>query len=1326
MAASRGDSSVLAFTLEFHDERPSRRFELLPGQVVRIGRSPKSDVMVDNGGVSWQHAELKVIMPQRDGQAEPELCILDLSSNGSGLQRPGGSPIRALSRGVATPVPDGGVLAVPLKVKPKIGVEEEKLRLTFVVRIHDEEPADSKQGRHARDSVLQAKNTLEQTEEPSQQQSGSKGAVSTTRTSPPPGRDTASTSSSRKRNLLQDGKADVGLAEKRGKTGREQAQKRTPSMTDRSQSPEKKKKKRKNATVQAAKEEMASEIFTGRPGPLTATKDPPPRSRSSSVQGKRSVKRRRAQRSRSVSVKDQKRKKSRKATARHSQFASGDKKSLARDVSAGRPHSKKSVRSHSRGREGRVGLQAGRRSTQGSESRRSRERGRKKTEDGRSHKTRQRRSAEHAEVGTSGSKRTSKRTASWSPRSKVSRSCSPVRGALKSPHRDQIVSTAAKAKRRSSKVTGNDNLKASQKWSPARKPLESSLPARKCSGSRSRKASRSKKQSARSNDRKRRKSTKKRSISRASFRSRSFRRISQPSRRSDAASSIPELEQFKKSASKSCSVELDQRRVRDDEATARVCKSTGKSSSLSQQTEAMRKQQDQLRSTSRSRSRVREGCTASLQLAPVGDAVEDIVTGGLKAEPAADVAPTTPGSQDAEIAEETFNTRQSDLSRSGDCRRASESPPRKRSPSLPVDQSNVVPADGTVAEEGSPATVLDHKGVGLIHESNSVENDASEAKDDGCSRALADDVSESNGGTCNTECVRTPLAVTAPPSPSATAQQHAEKHVLEEEEESTKETPNSATAALKNIKEVSIGGNPATNEPVADTVVAPVPVEPVTEVSIDLSEVREDGKADERHSEVEADGRDRSSGKALSIGGAGQSPGGSTVHTFPSWVKVGQKVRWWSESLKKHCPIVVTKISERQRVVIATFEENKSVWKSVPFSMLGRSDCPLRPPKNQQADGIGGTTSVASRGSGGGGAAGTASVASTAGGKGSEGQAAAKVGDVAQEAKKKREPSRSATPPWWEMKTLDKAEAERIRLLEEERQRKEDEERRREERRVAEEVRRRELLESERRKVEEAFEMRKKEAEERRLREEEEWRRQLREQREREAAEEAEREERRKKRHEERAQRKGLDGRKREAEAEEERKRAADEERERKRVQAEAAFEQTCRANNEARRKERAEVPTMMESQSSGQWVESWSAGLASHYVNTPWQGFGKGGGVARPSLASPGAEAWARSLSHGPAARPNSVESGVIGQSAASVAAPGWHGGAAAYAFAGAGPNGPRPFVARPAHSTGAAEYAGHAALASGGAWSGIYDANGSRPKAGGCMQAGNIRPGW
>ncbi|CAE8740145.1 unnamed protein product, partial [Polarella glacialis] len=113
---SGGDAAngpAVSFTLRFGSNGgPPQQFTLRPGakkeQVIRIGRNPKGDIISDLSGVSFHHAELKLMGGR--------LCIVDLSSNATGLKVPGGA-IARVKRGEDTEVIDGSVVVLPLKVK---------------------------------------------------------------------------------------------------------------------------------------------------------------------------------------------------------------------------------------------------------------------------------------------------------------------------------------------------------------------------------------------------------------------------------------------------------------------------------------------------------------------------------------------------------------------------------------------------------------------------------------------------------------------------------------------------------------------------------------------------------------------------------------------------------------------------------------------------------------------------------------------------------------------------------------------------------------------------------------------------------------------------------------------------------------------------------------------------------------------------------------------------------------------------------------------------------------------------------------------------------
>lgn len=243
---------------------------------------------------------------------------------------------------------------------------------------------------------------------------------------------------------------------------------------------------------------------------------------------------------------------------------------------------------------------------------------------------------------------------------------------------------------------------------------------------------------------------------------------------------------------------------------------------------------------------------------------------------------------------------------------------------------------------------------------------------------------------------------------------------------------------------------------------------------------------------------------------------------FPAWATIGAKLNWYSQSLKKLCPVIVTKISQSQRVVIVTFVEDAKVWKSVPFSKLVSKDCPLKPP-----DEASNSSPVAS---------------------------APVITSKPALQKKKR--SRSRTPDWWEMHVGGAGNAA------EEAERKLEDEKRQMEEKLKEAQKAKLKLEAEKAKVQRAFEARKKEAEVRRLREEEEWRNRLREEREREAAEEAAQEAEREERRRQRRIEQGLPPD--EAEVEHQRPDAKKKKRQGTEMkEAENAFEQACLAESQ-------------------------------------------------------------------------------------------------------------------------------------------------------------------
>jgi len=182
------------------------------------------------------------------------------------------------------------------------------------------------------------------------------------------------------------------------------------------------------------------------------------------------------------------------------------------------------------------------------------------------------------------------------------------------------------------------------------------------------------------------------------------------------------------------------------------------------------------------------------------------------------------------------------------------------------------------------------------------------------------------------------------------------------------------------------------------------------------------------------------------------SGGASSTHNaeLPSWVALDRRLRWWSESQQKYMAVRVSKIDDRKKLVIVTFELDKSVWKSVPFSKIGRSGCPLKELESS----------------------GSASSLRLSGRKDSYNQGSSKSSGQ----------GGTSTPDWWTQEKARLLNPQEAKEKEAELERKRKKEREELEQKL-EEQRRLELLAAEKKKVEEAFERRKKEAEEQRLKE---------------------------------------------------------------------------------------------------------------------------------------------------------------------------------------------------------------------------------------------------
>eukprot|EP00929_Paragymnodinium_shiwhaense_P083728 TRINITY_DN44721_c0_g1_i2.p1 TRINITY_DN44721_c0_g1~~TRINITY_DN44721_c0_g1_i2.p1 ORF type:complete len:572 (-),score=119.77 TRINITY_DN44721_c0_g1_i2:591-2306(-) len=119
-------------------------FFLASGRVLRVGRAPTSDIVVDMDGVSALHAEL-FTRPSAANADVMQLCIRDNSKNGTGV-RPGrggqqkaGAALlgpgswEAIHRGSFKVLHDGWQFIVPLRNRAKVAEDMPELRRTITV-----------------------------------------------------------------------------------------------------------------------------------------------------------------------------------------------------------------------------------------------------------------------------------------------------------------------------------------------------------------------------------------------------------------------------------------------------------------------------------------------------------------------------------------------------------------------------------------------------------------------------------------------------------------------------------------------------------------------------------------------------------------------------------------------------------------------------------------------------------------------------------------------------------------------------------------------------------------------------------------------------------------------------------------------------------------------------------------------------------------------------------------------------------------------------------------------------------------------------------------
>lgn len=128
----------ISFTLssEGLEKKLTKQFQLKTEEVIRIGRSPVVNYVIEHRGISQYHAEFR-LLPDPGGNGN-RLCIRDLSSNGTGLKKAGSETAQGLKKDTDEPVPDGSVLLVPMRLK-----ENHSGRAWLTVAIHDEAQNES-------------------------------------------------------------------------------------------------------------------------------------------------------------------------------------------------------------------------------------------------------------------------------------------------------------------------------------------------------------------------------------------------------------------------------------------------------------------------------------------------------------------------------------------------------------------------------------------------------------------------------------------------------------------------------------------------------------------------------------------------------------------------------------------------------------------------------------------------------------------------------------------------------------------------------------------------------------------------------------------------------------------------------------------------------------------------------------------------------------------------------------------------------------------------------------------------------------------------------
>lgn len=135
------EASAISFAVSYEGAnskgKPTKSFTLRSGtdSVVRIGRAPGNDIVVEHRGASQYHAELRLLP---DASGARRLHIRDISMNGTGLKTADDKTAVHLRKATDSLLPDGSTLLVPMMLKVKLNEND---RTWLKVAYQDAPPA---------------------------------------------------------------------------------------------------------------------------------------------------------------------------------------------------------------------------------------------------------------------------------------------------------------------------------------------------------------------------------------------------------------------------------------------------------------------------------------------------------------------------------------------------------------------------------------------------------------------------------------------------------------------------------------------------------------------------------------------------------------------------------------------------------------------------------------------------------------------------------------------------------------------------------------------------------------------------------------------------------------------------------------------------------------------------------------------------------------------------------------------------------------------------------------------------------------------------------